>query len=109
MISKEAFIELINSNYRFFDYVGRLFDLRVDFWENPMVTEYILVFENYLKEFFTEEEIKWVEWYCYDKKVNPNLTAKDENGNEICKTVEELYDYLMLNKENGELHSEESN
>jgi hypothetical protein len=108
MISKENFIALVASNHRFFNYVTKLYDMRIDMWENPMVTEYIFMFQNYLKEFFDEDEIEWIEWFCYDKKINPHLTAEDANGNVICNTVEELYDYLMSNKTNGELHTEES-
>jgi hypothetical protein len=113
MISKENFVTLIESNRRFFAYVMKLSnEMNIELWENPLVMEYDKVFMNYIKEFFTkEEDIEWIEWFCYDKFYNlPNgkiEQAWDDDGNEICKTTEDLYDYLIKDKDNGELYSKE--
>ena len=117
MISKENFITLIESNMRFFSYIMKLSnEMNIELWDNPMVTEYDRIFNNYIREFFTDEDdIEWIEWFCYDKFYNRSdgkvLSAYDNKGNEICRNSGELYDYLIKIKEerdNGELHTKES-
>ena len=75
-----------------------LYDLGVD----------LLNFHNYnlenedilLHSIYTEEGMDWFDWFLYEKLPQPNtndIKAWDENGIEILKTVEELYEYLEEN------------
>jgi hypothetical protein len=42
------------------------------------------------------------DWWCYEKNwgERTDLTATDKDGNELCRTIEELHQYLEDNKVN---------
>jgi len=45
---------------------------------------------------FGEEAADWISWFMYEKDFGrrEDLGAWDEDKNEICKTVDQLYDYI---------------
>ena len=75
MISKENFVKLIEDNCKFFDQVIALAENQIEMWDTDMVTAFNDVFTSYIKEFFNQYEVEWIEWYCYDKRRNPDLKA----------------------------------
>ena len=108
MISKEKFVKLIEDNCKFFDQVIALAENQIEMWDTDMVTAFNDVFTSYIKEFFNQYGVEWIEWYCYDKRRNPDLKAYDKDMNEICTTPEDLYDFLTTNKD-GDLLKVQSN
>jgi hypothetical protein len=69
-------------------------DLIETFFEQQKVVE--LLWESVL----TADGYDWLCWYLYEKdgikgKPRQNLSAWDENKNEICKDLKGLYDYLI--------------
>lgn len=108
MISKENFVKLIEDNCKFFDQVIALAENQIEMWDTNMVTAFNDVFTSYIKEFFNQYGVEWIEWYCYDKRRNPDLKAYDKDMNEICTTPEDLYDFLTTNKD-GDLLKVQSN
>ena len=42
------------------------------------------------------------DWWCYERDFGKrtDLTMTDKNGNELCRTIEELHQYLEENKVN---------
>jgi len=59
----------------------------INFVENYHVISSIL-----LTEYYGQEGAEWVEWYLYEKLNNPDLTARDANGNEICHNLKSLWE-----------------
>ena len=43
----------------------------------------------------------WIDWWCFEKEwgTREDFTATDENGNKICESVEDLWEYVEKNKE----------
>ena len=49
-----------------------------------------------IKEAFGEEAADWISWFMYERDfgVKDHIKAWDEDKNEICQTVDQLYDYV---------------
>lgn len=49
----------------------------------------------------TPKGYDWFAWFMYEKaylyKLKKDMKAWDENKNEICQTIEDLYDFLVTN------------
>lgn len=58
----------------------------INFVENYHVITSIL-----LIEYYGQEGAEWVEWFLYEKLNNPELTAHDADGNEICHNLKSLW------------------
>ena len=50
--------------------------------------------------YYGKEGKETFNWWCYDKNwgERTDLTMTDKNGNELCRTIEELHQYLEENK-----------
>jgi hypothetical protein len=77
--------------------ISDLYHLKVDLLEtfDEMQTAISLLWD----EILTEEGADWLSWFLYEKgyisdELREDLTAWDENKNEICKDLRGLYDYL---------------
>jgi len=48
------------------------------------------------KEAFGEEAAEMISWFMYEKQfgIREDIKAWDKDKNEICKTVDQLYDYI---------------
>ncbi len=53
------------------------------------------------KSILTEEGFGWLSWFLYEKAyvdgLKKDMKAYDENKNEICTSVDSLYDFLKQN------------
>ena len=51
---------------------------------------------------YGQEGKETFDWWCYEKDFGKrtDLTMTDKDGNELCKTIEELHQYLEENKVN---------
>jgi len=55
-------------------------------------------------QILTIEGKDWLDWFMYEKdyiedgKINKSIQAWDEDGNEICKDLKGLYNYLLTQK-----------
>ncbi len=49
-----------------------------------------------IKEAFGEEAAEMISWFMYERDfgVKDHIKAWDEDKNEICQTVDQLYDYI---------------
>jgi len=48
-----------------------------------------------LSSIFDEESMDWIDWFCYETDFREkDLKATDEDGNEICRNIKELYELL---------------
>ena len=50
--------------------------------------------------YYGKEGKETFDWWCYDKNWGEkiDLTMTDKDGNELCRTIEELHQYLEENK-----------
>jgi hypothetical protein len=46
------------------------------------------------KSHYGKEGAEWIEWFIYEKSGKEDICAYDSDGNEICKTVEELWNIV---------------
>jgi hypothetical protein len=80
--------------------IDRAYDLNIDLLEfmDPLYRANDIL----IKEAFGEEAADWISWFMYEKDfgVKDHIKAWDEDENEICRTVDQLYDYVKsLKKE----------
>ena len=49
---------------------------------------------------YGESGLDTFNWWCYEKEwgTREDLTMTDPDGNQLCRTIEELHDYLEENK-----------
>ena len=52
------------------------------------------LFDMVISSNYTEEGQDWINWFFFEKDGNPDIKAHDENGNEICKDFDDLYEYV---------------
>lgn len=45
-----------------------------------------------LKSYYGEQGEDWISWFLYERDPERGLLAHDKDGNEICKTIEELWE-----------------
>lgn len=93
-MDKATFVKLIESNCNFFDQVLKFQEMNIEIWDSNLVKSFNDVFSISMRSMFNQNGLEWIEWYCYEKRHNPSLVARDKDGNEICRTPEELYDFL---------------
>lgn len=55
---------------------------------------YHVIITHLLKVYYGEEGEDWIAWFLYEKSYNPELDARDEDGNEICYDVPSLWKHV---------------
>jgi hypothetical protein len=68
--------------------------LGVDFVETPFFNTAGCLFDMVIASNYTEEGQDWINWWYFEKSMDPGLKAYDDNGNEICRTFDELYEHV---------------
>lgn len=68
--------------------------LGVDFVETSFFNTAGCLFDMLIASNYTEEGQDWISWWYFEKSIDPGLRAYDEEGNEICRTFDELYDHI---------------
>lgn len=95
-ISKEEFLKILEEYKAQEEQLDKLAELwAYPVWDIPIVDYGNRMFDRVIKAYFTEEAIEWLYWWLYDKDVNPELKAFDEDGNEIpTETIEDLWELI---------------
>jgi len=76
--------------------VDKAYEANVDLIEFADVYHAIIAF--LILDIYGEDGADWFSWWAYENKFGEgDLTATDENGNEILKTIEEVW-MLLENK-----------
>ena len=80
--------------------IDRAYELNIDLLEfmDPLYKANDILF----KEAFGEEAAEMISWFMYEKQfgLREDLKAWDKDKTEICRTVDQLYDYVKsLKKE----------
>lgn len=99
-MNKETFIKILQLQSEHYKKEQQLYELGVELINlNESIVGAV---EMLWSEVLTEEGFDWLSWFMYDKywisgDPREDIQAFDENKNEIVKTVDELYDYLVSN------------
>ena len=94
-MNKELFKFILNKLIELEEFTDKLSEAGLDIVETPAFQTGAFLFDEVIKAYFTEEGIDWIVWYMFEKRPNPDqIKATDENGNEICTNIDELWDIV---------------
>ena len=96
MITKEVFIDTIKVYKSGVDFLRKMDDEGLDFYETPLSRSADALFDAWLKQITDDDGIDLIYWWLFEE------TAKelyDDNQNVIAKLTDEatLYDYMNEN------------
>ena len=100
----EKFKELIEIDKTLWDYWDKLNKLGIEIMNSPLFESACKLSKEMWTAYYGEEGQEWVSWFLYEKMESKNpeeMKAWDEEGNEICANLEELYKYLEKNLVNS--------
>lgn len=98
-MDKELFKKIIEEFIKLEIFTDKLSDAGLDIYDTPAYEACGFLFDKLMEAYFTEEGCDWIVWYMFEKRPNPDtIHATDEDGNEICTNIDELWelakDYL---------------
>ena len=101
MITKEEFIDLISKQqewYNRIDEVSKVLNVPT-LLECDWVEYTIILFNKTLDLLFNSYGIEDIDWWMYQKSINPELKMWDQNGKEIpTETIEDLWNLIKDNR-----------
>ena len=94
----EVFKEVVNLLKQNHERVNLAYKLEIDLvnFLDPLET----VISHLIGSHYGREGKETFDWWCYDKNwgERTDLTITDKDGNELCRTVEELHQWLEESK-----------
>jgi len=94
-MNKELFKRILNEFIKLEDFTDSLNELGLNIIETPLYNTSGYLFDKLIESYFTEEGVNWVTWYMFEKRPCPEqIHATDEDGNEICNNIDELWDIV---------------
>ena len=93
-MSKEELLKAFQLMDELNDTINNLSSLGIDVTESPLFNTAGCLFDMVIASNYTEEGQDWINWWYFEKSVDPGLKAYDDNGNEICRTFDELYEHV---------------
>jgi len=78
----------------FNQYVDDLQKLGIDIIETPLFDCFGKLFDLLIKTNYRTKGQDQINWFFFEKGDNPGIKAYDENNREICRDIDELYDYV---------------
>lgn len=97
---KENFLKVVNALISINVETNKLSKLGIDAIESPIISNAEDIAIAFLSEAYNQDGTDWIMWWIYEKDGDPTLQAFDENGNEIIRTIDELYEYVETNNKN---------
>lgn len=96
----EKLIKFINETDKF---IQKLHDINIDCYNTIIYENWNRTIELFIKNTYGSEGWGWFSWFVWEKMTSKHdLIATDANGNEICKTVEDLWEYLERKYKNND-------
>ena len=81
------------------DRIQAVYKLNIDLTE--FMDDDAWVIQHLWSVILTPEGYEWFSWFMYEKaylyELRDHMKAYDENKNEICQTIDDLYEYLVTN------------
>lgn len=68
-------------------------DYKIEIAETPMFQVSGQLFDLLIECNYTPEGADWIYYWCFECNYGENVDAIDEEGNPICKTFDDLYEY----------------
>lgn len=94
-MDKELFKNILNALIKLEDFADKLSEAGIDIVETPAYHTGGYLFDRVLEAYFTDEGVNWITWYMFEKRPCPaQIHATDEDGNEICNNIDELWDIV---------------
>lgn len=95
MITKEQLYRAIDAIKEIDNTADKLYnDYRIEIADTPMFQIPGKLFDLFIESHYTNEGADVIYWWCFECDFGNNpLNAEDEDGNLICQTFDELYEY----------------
>ena len=94
-MNKELFKNILNAFIELENFADKLNEAGIDIVETPAYNTSGYLFDRVLEAYFTNEGVNWITWYMFEKRPCPTqIHATDEDGNEICNNIDELWDIV---------------
>lgn len=93
----EQFIFLLTYYKRYSDLISDAYNIGIDLLEGKFATNAYVekMLEISITSHYGEKGWEWVSWFIFDNDYGKKgLEAWDEDGNPICQSHKELYEYL---------------
>lgn len=94
MLTKELFSEILQKFIEHEEFVDSLQKLNIDIIDSAGFETSGYLFDKLIEAYFNKDGCDWITWYMFEKRNNPDIKAIDENGIEICKNIDELWDIV---------------
>lgn len=92
-MNKELFKKILEEFIKLETFTDKLSDAGLDIYNSPAYEVGGFLFDKLLEAYFTEEGCDWIIWYMFEKRPCPTqIHATDEDGNEICNNIDELWE-----------------
>jgi len=97
-MKKEVFLEVLREFKNAKATEDKLYDAGLDM--NNINDSFHRMISHLVGTIYGDEGLDTFYWWVYDKEfgTREDLKMSDAKGNEICRTAEELYEYLEANK-----------
>lgn len=96
---REVFMDICNRMKQNHDNLDALHKLNVDLYE--FMDDSAWVNQRLWETVLTKQGNDWFCWFMYEKSylydMDKEMKAWDENKNEICQTLPDLYEFLVRN------------
>lgn len=92
-MEKERFIELINLIKKRHSHIDEFYALGLNMFDTALMDSVHKIENLLIEQVYGKEGKEWIDWWIYEK-ADGNLEAWDEEGNPICQTVDDLWEYL---------------
>lgn len=78
--------------------VNKFGELGIDLVETSLFSVPGCLFDLLIGSNFDEEGQDTINWWYFEKNGNPEIKMLDADGNELCATFDELWDYVESHK-----------
>jgi hypothetical protein len=98
MMKFETFERVVHILKKNHEKIHQLYKLGIDLTEiNDDLHDVISMLINSM---YGVESAETFDWWCYEKEwgTRKDITFTDKDGNKLCETIEELYNYMEENK-----------
>lgn len=95
---------LINKSNFFWKQIEDLSNIGIDMYNSVFPDIFSTIEKELWVEVYGNEGWETIEWFVYEKLGHSNpdeIKMFDENGNEICKDIPSLFEYLEKNCKNN--------
>jgi hypothetical protein len=102
----ELFEQIINKIKESNSRVNQIYSLGVDLTQ---VTDGLhAVISHLFGAYYGQAGLDWIDWWCYDKEFGKreDINAWDQDNNEICRNLYELWQEVEMNRLEGETYEE---